>query len=175
MANRRVKVKEEDLPTIRTLGEAETAIAEIGQMQRNMQSAVDKLAEHIAQQKATNKVVTDELSNQIQVRMMALEKFADANQAKITDGGKRKSIKLTHGRMGWREQPRSVRLKGVDAIVEALKEAKLVKFLRTKMEVDKEAILKEPDAVEDIDGITVTDKFDEFFVEPDHEPVPEQV
>ena len=48
---------------------------------------------------------------------------------------------------------------------EALKSFGLERFLRTKEEIDKTAILAEPDAVEHIKGISITQR-EEFVIVP---------
>ena len=50
--------------------------------------------------------------------------------------------------------------------VAQLNAMELTRFIRVKEQVDKEAILKEPDAVKDIKGIKVGSAGEKFIVKP---------
>ncbi len=50
--------------------------------------------------------------------------------------------------------------------MEALKKLKLIRFIRSKDEINKEAILNEPDAVKNIPGITINRDLEDFAIIP---------
>jgi phage host-nuclease inhibitor protein Gam len=58
-----------------------------------------------------------------------------------------KTVALTTGEIGWRLRPPKVVVRGVEAVLDKLKRMGLDRFIRTKEEINKEAILNEPDAV----------------------------
>ncbi|ENU1338198.1 host-nuclease inhibitor Gam family protein [Escherichia coli] len=54
----------------------------------------------------------------------------------------------------------------VEGVIEMLRRMGLERFIRTKEEVNKEAVLAEPDAVKGIAGIKVNKGAESFYVEP---------
>ena len=54
----------------------------------------------------------------------------------------------------------------MEAVVEIFQRMGLQRFLRTKTEVDKTAILAEPDAVRGIAGVSVITGLEDFVVTP---------
>jgi phage host-nuclease inhibitor protein Gam len=57
----------------------------------------------------------------------------------------------------------TVRAAGI--VIEALKRLGLTRFLRVKEEINKEAILAEPDAVRDVKGISIS-QGEDFVIVP---------
>jgi phage host-nuclease inhibitor protein Gam len=56
-------------------------------------------------------------------------------------------------------------VRGAEAVLDALRRAGLSRFIRTKDEVNKEAILNEPEAVARIPGISIS-QGEDFVVTP---------
>jgi len=94
-----------------------------------------------------------------------LHTWAEANRESLTQGGKSKTASLPSGELAWRMRPPSVRVTGADAVIEALRKFGLSRFIRTKDEVNKEAILNEPQAVEHVPGISIS-QGEDFIVTP---------
>ena len=67
--------------------------------------------------------------------------------------------------MKWRRPPPSVVLRGIETVLQHLKALRLDRFIRTKEEVNKEAILLEPDQVRNVPGITIKQE-EQFVVQP---------
>lgn len=121
-----------------------------------------------------------ELDLQVDIGMKRLEQWATENPAEF--GGK-KSIDMLHGTLGFRTCPPALKTLSkwtMKTVLKALKDAGLTAFVRTKEEVDKDAILAEHAAKDDAGesrlpaeklrtfGLQV--KQDEtFFVEPKQE------
>lgn len=110
-----------------------------------------------------------------QARMMqiydALNAFGGAHRKRLTDDGKRKTVQLPAGEMGWRWNPASVRLKRgrkAEEVVETIraKGRAFAKFLRISLELNKEAMLDDPETACQIDGITIGRNGEKFFVAP---------
>jgi len=91
--------------------------------------------------------------------------WCEANRAELTNGGKTKTANLGSGEVKWRMRPPSVRLSGGDAVLDALRSLGLSRFVRQREEVNKEAILAEPDAVAGVRGIKLT-QAEDFIVAP---------
>jgi phage host-nuclease inhibitor protein Gam len=58
-----------------------------------------------------------------------------------------------------------VRITGEESVRDALQRLRLDRFLRTKIEINKEAILNEPEAVALIPGIKIS-QIEDFVVTP---------
>jgi phage host-nuclease inhibitor protein Gam len=95
-----------------------------------------------------------------------VQAFCEANRLELTQNGKIKSAEFVTGTVQWRQRPPSVTLKGVETVIETLKNLKLSKFIRTKEEVNKEAILLEPAKVKGISGITIKTGVEDFVITP---------
>lgn len=57
-------------------------------------------------------------------------------------------------------------MRGAEAVIEALKRLGLGKFVRTKEEINKEAILNEPDEVRGVAGLNVVTGVEDFVITP---------
>ena len=77
-----------------------------------------------------------------------------------------KTANLVTGEVSWRQRPPSVTVRGVEAVIETLKRMKLARFVRTKEELNKEAVLNEPKAVAGIAGLTVNTGVEDFVIVP---------
>jgi len=91
--------------------------------------------------------------------------WCEAHRDELTQGGKTKTAALPTGEVKWRTTPPSVSIKGVEAVLQLLREKKLLTLIRTKEEINKEAILADTKAVVGIAGITISQK-EEFVIEP---------
>lgn len=92
--------------------------------------------------------------------------WCEANRDRLTDGGKVKFHNFVTGSVLWRVRPPSCKIRLVDQVLASLKKLGKHKFIRTKEEINKEEILKDPDAVKDIEGITVVTDVEDFAIEP---------
>jgi phage host-nuclease inhibitor protein Gam len=97
---------------------------------------------------------------------VAVQAYCEANRSDLTQANKTKTIELISGKVFWRMPPPSVALKGVDSIVAFLSKGKLRRFLRTKVEIDKDALLKEPKIAAAITGVTIKEGEEDFVIEP---------
>ena len=94
-----------------------------------------------------------------------IQTWAEANRASLCAGGA-KTANLVTGEVSWRQRPPSVTIRGVDAVLETLARMGLGRFIRTKQEPNKDAMLAEPDAVRGIAGITIVSGVEDFAVKP---------
>lgn len=104
-----------------------------------------------------------------QARITALQTgiqtWCEANRANLCDGTS-KTANLVTGEVSWRQRPPSVSIRGADSVIETLQRMHLERFVRTKEEVNKEAMLNEPDAVRGIAGITIVTGVEDFSITP---------
>ena len=61
--------------------------------------------------------------------------------------------------------------KGIVGILESLLNLGLFRFIRTKEELNKEAMLAEPDIARSISGVTIREGVEEFVIKPNDEEV----
>lgn len=77
-----------------------------------------------------------------------------------------KTANLVTGEVAWRQRPPSVIVRGAETVTETLLRMGLGRFVRVKNEINKEAMLNEPDAVRGIAGITIVTGTEDFIVTP---------
>ncbi|HBK2226973.1 TPA: host-nuclease inhibitor Gam family protein [Escherichia coli] len=143
-----------------------TDIKRIGDLQREasrleteMNDAIAEITEKFAARLAPIKTDIETLSKGVQG-------WCEANRDELTNGGKVKTANLVTGDVSWRQRPPSVSIRGVDAVMETLERLGLQRFIRTKQEINKEAILLEPKAVAGVAGITVKSGIEDFSIIP---------
>ncbi|EGD7395845.1 host-nuclease inhibitor protein Gam, partial [Shigella flexneri] len=143
-----------------------TDIKRIGDLQREasrleteMNDAIAEITEKFAARIAPLKTSIETLSKGVQG-------WCEANRDELTNGGKVKTANLVTGDVSWRQRPPSVSIRGVDAVMETLERLGLQRFIRTKQEINKEAILLEPKAVAGVAGITVKSGIEDFSIIP---------
>jgi len=163
---RRLKMPAETVVVPRDMTEANIVLARIGDLVRRRDLIQLAHDEGVAALKATSETEAAPIDAEIVQRQRALQIWAEANRDALTGGGRTKTVKLPAGEVLWRARPPSVTLRGVAAVIQALSLAGLQRFLRTKTEVDKEAILREPAAVVGVPGISVGSEGEEFVVQP---------
>lgn len=118
-------------------------------------------------------VITEKYSshvNALKTELSELEsgvhKWSEANRSELTNDGKTKTANLTTGEVSWRTRPPSVRITDADSVIKTLYKLNLEKFVREKREVNKEAILSEPEAVAGIAGIKINSGIEDFIITP---------
>jgi len=94
-----------------------------------------------------------------------VQTWCEAHRDVLTKGGKVKTAAFASGEVRWRMTPPSVAIRGVEATMDLLKRLGLARFIRTKEEVNKDAILAEPDAVTGVSTISIK-QHEEFVIEP---------
>lgn len=106
------------------------------------------------------------LKEQIQTLQDGVQGYCEAHRDELTNGGKVKSANLITGEVAWRQNPPSVRISKAETVIDMLKRLGLSRFVRTKEEVNKDAILNEPDEVRGVAGITLVTGVEQFVITP---------
>ncbi len=140
-------------------------IQEIGKTRREIDKLNAKMGDEIAKinAKYADKLMTlqakqDSLSEAVQT-------WCEANRSSLLDGDS-KTANLTAGTVAWRMSKPSVVCKVSPELIARLERFGLERFVRVKKELDKSAILKEPQAVADIEGISVRQGVEDFSITP---------
>lgn len=161
----RVKQASPQLTVPQSQDEAEEYIAEIGRLQRQRQRLQADMNDQIAEIKQQFEEEGQPLGKDISQLSQGLQVWADANRQRLTNSGKVKFANLASGKINWRMRPPKVSLRGKDAIIEACKKLKLTGFLRVAEDINKEAMLADPDVAATIQGVTIT-QGEDFVVTP---------
>lgn len=157
--------RKKNLP-VKDFSEAERLLAEIGEAQRaidgidlKLNAAVEKLKENAVTKARPHTEKVDSLLRQ-------LFDFAEKNRGTLTGHDKKKTVQLSTGKFGWRESQPSVKLLDSEAsIIEKLRALNLSQFFRTKYEVEKRGMLREPALAQTVEGVTIV-RHENFFVQP---------
>lgn len=140
-------------------------IARIGRAQRERERIQaemnDKLAPIIAVYMARGRPHAET----IKALSQGVQVWCDANREALTKGNKVKTANLASGEVRWRTRPPKVVLSKVEAVLKALKGLHLERFIRSKEEVNKEAILADREAVQHVKGISI-DQGEDFVIVP---------
>lgn len=144
--------------------QAAEMLAEIGQKQRFISHLQTELDGTVARMKATTEELATPAKERIAELTRGLEIWASANRQALTLG-RSKTITLATGVLRWRQSPPAVKLTKPAEVLAVIRELGLHGFLRTKQEIDKEALLKAPDQALKIPGVTIT-QAEAFEVEP---------
>jgi phage host-nuclease inhibitor protein Gam len=106
------------------------------------------------------------LADEITSLSAGVQSWCEAHRDEITQNRKVKTYVFASGEVKWRTRPPSVSLKKIDDVIESLKSLGLDRFIRKKEEVNKEAILAEPDVVKGVRGISIKKDEEDFVIEP---------
>lgn len=146
--------------------EAASMIRQIGDLQRQVLRDQAKMNDLIAEITDEYKSKLSPLQEQIEQLQKGVQGYCEAHRDELTNGNKVKFANLITGNIQWRQRPPSVRITGADSVIDTLKRLGLGKFVRTKEEVNKEAILNEPESVNGVAGINIVSGVEDFVIEP---------
>lgn len=164
---RKLKSQGAAVPVPQDDSEAREAIRRIGDLNRDALRIEAEMNDHIA---ALQKEFGDRVApirEQAAALQDGLKMFCEANRSRLTSGGKVKFHRFATGEVSWRNRPAKVTIRGKDAVIAAIKAARLgKKFLRVKEDVNKEAMLEDPKTAMAIQGVTIGSDGEDFLVEP---------
>jgi phage host-nuclease inhibitor protein Gam len=167
MAKLKSKVAAEAVAAPRDAMEAAAMVATIGAAMRERQVIEAALAETIALAKERAEAEAKPHAEVVRNLTRAVQLWAEANRAALTEDGKTKTVTLATGRILWRARPPSVRFASVAAVLLAVKTLALGRFVRVKEELNKEAMLAEPDVARTVPGVSIGSAGEDFAIEPD--------
>jgi phage host-nuclease inhibitor protein Gam len=146
--------------------EAAADIRKIGDLQRSLTRASTEMNDAIASITQNFQPRMDAIREQLVTLQEGVQGYCEAHRLELTDGGKVKTANLITGEVQWRQRPPSVSVRGSETVIQMLKRLGLGRFVRTKEEVNKEAILNEPDEVRGVAGLTVVTGVEDFVITP---------
>jgi len=161
----RVKNQAAAVPVPQNRDEAVAAIARIGHHQRERERLKHDMDDQITRIREQYDALIQHHAEEIKALSEGVQTWAEANRAELTQGGRIKSANLMTGEIRWRMTPPSCRLVRVKEALEEIKQRMLDRFIRQKEEVNKEAILADPEAVADCRWIEIT-QHEDFVIVP---------
>lgn len=145
--------------------EVDAAIAKIGEAQRERQKLETAMNAELATVKERFEAAAAPYAAVIKALGEPVRIWCEANRVKLTKEGRTKTAKFGAGEVSWRVRPPRVTVRGEGIVIEALKRLGLERFIRRKEELDKNAILAEPSAVQDIKGLSIS-QGEDFVIKP---------
>ncbi|ARU30873.1 host-nuclease inhibitor protein Gam [Sulfuriferula sp. AH1] len=146
--------------------DAAANIRKIGDIQRESIRTTAEMNDEIAVITHKYQPLLDALGEQIKTLQEGVQGYCEAHRDELTDGGRVKTANLITGEVQWRQRPPSVSVRGADSVIEMLKRLGLARFVRTKEEVNKEAILNDPDEVRGVAGLNIVTGVEDFVITP---------
>jgi phage host-nuclease inhibitor protein Gam len=142
-------------------------LVELGATDARLTAQLEKVAEKFAPE-------LEELQKGIFAASKELFLYCSTNRAELTEEGRAKTIRLAAiGTMRFYDTPPAVSLeKEVEEpdVIAQMKALGLESFIRIKEEIDREALLKEPEKAGSIKGVTI-DRDEKFAIQPDNSPM----
>ncbi|MDF7669856.1 host-nuclease inhibitor Gam family protein [Orbaceae bacterium ESL0721] len=151
-----VQSKEEVTISIRNLGDVQR---ELTRLETEMNDKIADITDSYSSTIELLKLKSNQLQTGIQI-------WCEANRDELTNNGRVKSANLVTGEVQWRNRPPSCTIRGAESVIESLKQLNLTRFIRIKEEINKEAILNEPNAVINVPGITIKKDIEDFAIVP---------
>ena len=143
-------------------------IRQLGDLQREYSRTCTEMNDAIAALASAAEPVLADLAARTAALQTGIQTWCEANRVTLLgeDDRNGKTANLITGEVAWRVKPPSVSIKGVEAVIDALRRNDLYHLIRLKEEVNKEAILNEPAAVARIPGITIVRGVEDFIITP---------
>ncbi len=171
---RKTKPKAPAIEAAQSKEDCARRIRAIGTLRREIIAIEGNLSAQIAVLKEAAEALATPFRERLAEQEQAVQAYCETNKDRLTQGGKKKSFDFGSGEVKWRQRPPSVRIRGIPAVIDALRELGLGRFLRQKTEVDKEAMLKEPEVAAAVAGVTVVSGVEDFAIEPVDEKLSDQ-
>lgn len=148
--------RDEVVDAIRKLGERIRAVQAIN-------AEKDNKAAQIAHEADAK---TAPIIEEIDALKAGIQVFCEANRQALTENGKVKNYNFGTGKVWWRTNPPRCTITRTAIVLEELKRAGLFSFIRTKEDINKDAILASPDKIAGITGIKIVSNEEVFGIEP---------
>ncbi len=141
-------------------------IRKIGDLQRESLRTTTEMNDAIAAITQQYQPQLDATNEQIKTLQDGVQAYCEAHRDDLTNGGKVKTANMITGEVQWRQRPPRVSVRGADNVIDMLKRLGLTRFIRTKDEINKDAVLEEPDEVRGVAGLTVVSGVEDFVITP---------
>jgi phage host-nuclease inhibitor protein Gam len=161
----KIKTQAATAPVPQNRDDAVAAIARIGHHQRERERLKGEMDEQITALREQYDKQMGPHVDDIKSLTAGIHTWAEANRDDLTQCGKVKTANLMTGELRWRTTPPSCKLVRIKEALEELKKKKLTRFIRTKEEVNKEAILADQAAIDGCEWIKI-EQSEDFVIVP---------
>lgn len=151
---------------LETRVDVEQAIKDLGDLQRQLETVAIEQNNKLAAITEVYAPKITKLQEEIKPIQTAVQAWCESHRDDLTNGGRTKTGVFNTGEVQWRARPPSVAVRGTDSVIENLKTLGLIRFIRTKEEVNKEAMLNEPELAGTVAGITIKTGVEDFVITP---------
>lgn len=167
MAAKKTRIKQNALVAVpQSHDDCAEFINQIGRLSREITTTQAAMNDEIAAITDRYTTAFTPLQEHIKTLTAGVQSYCEANRDELTLNGKTKTGQFVTGTVQWRQKPPSVVARGVDAVIETLKQFGLSRFVRVKEELNNEAILNEPAAVSGIAGLSIKSGVEDFVIQP---------
>ena len=149
-----------------TREQAAAEIKHLGDVQRMMGRELADMNDQIAIITKQYQPTLEAMTAEIEAVQSSIQAWCEANRDELTNHGKVKTANLVTGEVQWRQRPPSVRVRAQEMVIETLFKLGLDRFLRVKTEINKEAVLADPEGVSGIAGISIATGVEDFVITP---------
>ncbi len=166
MPKKKTRIKSDaavDVPQTRE--EVVKCIALIGAHQRERDRVQGAMNDELSAVRERHEANAKPHADAIAQLTRGVQLYCEAHRLELTRDGKKKTHTFASGEVKWRMRPPSVVVRGVETVIDALKQLKLQRFVRLKEEVNKDAVLADREAVAGVKGISIR-QIEDFIVEP---------
>lgn len=149
-----------------TREDAIRAVGRVGTLRREIaakKALADEAIRMIGERFETD---TADFAAELAEHERGVQAWCEANRMILTNNDKVKFHDFGTGTVRWRSLPASVSIRGAEAVIEALKSLGLKAFIREKEEINKEAMLNDPDKARTVAGVTIKSEGEVFAIEP---------
>ena len=166
MAKARLKTPALSIPVPADRDACALAIRDLGNQMRLLTRVETEMNDRIADITVEYEPRVNTLKASIQALQTGIQTWCEANRPELTNAGKTKSGHFTTGDVQWRQRPPSITVRGVEAVLAWLEEKKLDRFIRVKREINKDALLNEPEIAQTTPGVTLVSGVEDFVISP---------
>ncbi|WP_032092031.1 host-nuclease inhibitor Gam family protein [Necropsobacter rosorum] len=167
MAKKATRIKTDTFAVrYQTRDEVETAIKQIGDLNRELERLAIEQNDRLAVITEEYAPLMNEVKEKTKPMMEAVQAWCESHRDELTNNGKIKTGTFNTGEVQWRQRPPSVSIRGTESVIDSLHKLGFEEFVRTKEEVNKEAMLLNPERAKMVDGITIKTGVEDFVITP---------
>ena len=167
MAKKATRIKTDTFAVrYQTRDEVEVAIKEIGDLNRELERLAIEQNDKLAAITEEYAPLMNEVKEKLAPKQDAVQAWCESRRDELTQNGKTKTGTFNTGEVQWRQRPPSVGIRGVDSVLDSLKMWGFTQFIRIKEEINKEAMLNEPDTAASVPGVTIKTGVEDFVITP---------
>jgi phage host-nuclease inhibitor protein Gam len=149
--------------------QASALLEEYGQVFGEVTAIQVALDANLAKVKKAHEDKAQPKVKRLQEIFATLSAYAAMERKRLTNDGATKTVKLAAGKIGWRKNPPSVKIKSkkkVEDVIAEIRALKMPRFLRRVWELNKQAVLADPEGAAKITSLRIDKGQEEFFVAP---------